>query len=41
MDEDNRFIIECKSRRINEDIVEHLRTPCLVEVGPQGAYDHI
>jgi len=30
----NRCTIGCNSPRIDEDMVEHLVTPCLAEIGP-------
>lgn len=38
MDRDSRCTIRCKSPRVDEDIVEHLGTPCLVEIVPRGGY---
>lgn len=41
MDRVIRYIIGCNSPRIDEDIVEHLGTPCLAETELQGSYQQI
>lgn len=38
MERESRCTIAHKSPKIDEDIIEHLRTPCLVEAGPRGSY---
>jgi len=38
MDRDSRCTIGRNSLRINEDIVKHLGTLCLVEAGPRESY---
>jgi len=41
MDRGTTCTIGCSPPRFNEDIVEHLGTPCLVETWLQGVYHKI